>query len=104
NKTGHGNGDSGWDLTVQHLGCTVLIQCKKHKRGVGIEYADEEVAESPYLIKLTKVNEKENKIVKDLEDFVALNLHVLVEREGIEVVLCNAVMVTNKRIEELDKK
>ena len=34
------------------------------------KYADDYVTESPYPIKLSKVNDKENEIVKDLEDFV----------------------------------
>ncbi|CAG8569502.1 1970_t:CDS:1, partial [Paraglomus brasilianum] len=49
-------------------------------------------------------NDKEDEIVKDLEDFVALNLHNFVEKEGVGVVLCNAVMATDKKIEGLKEQ
>ncbi|CAG8587136.1 3773_t:CDS:2 [Paraglomus occultum] len=45
----------------------------------------------------------ENMLVKDLQDFVACNLNALAEKEGIEVVLCNAVTGTNKKLEKLEK-
>ena len=48
-------------------------------------------------------NDKEDEIVKDLEDFVALNLHNFVEKEGVGV-LCNAVMATDKKIEGLKEQ
>ena len=51
------------------------------------------------------VNDKENKIVivEDLRDFVDLNLCALARKEDIEVVLCNATMITQKKINELDR-
>ena len=60
-------------------------------------YARRQETKSPHPVKLSKVDEDENNLKKDLRDFVALNLHALADKEGIEVVLRNAVMVTNKR-------
>jgi len=69
-------------------------------------HAYKQETKSPHPVKLSVVNEQENiiNIVEDLNDFVALNLHALAEKEGIEVVLCNAVMVTNNKLEELEEK
>jgi hypothetical protein len=51
------------------------------------------------------VNDKENKIVivEDLRDFVDLNLGALARKEDIEVVLRNATMITQNKINELDR-
>ena len=49
-------------------------------------------------------NEEENKLVENLKDFVDLNLCALVKKEGIEVVLHNMVVDTDKRIKELKEE
>ena len=66
-------------------------------------FAYRQETRSSHTVKLSKINETENNLEKDLRDFVALNLHALVEKEGIEVVLRNAAMTTNKKIEELEE-
>ena len=38
-----------------------------------------------------------------MRDFVDLNLCALARKEDIEVVLCNARMITQKKINELDR-
>jgi len=58
------------------------------------KFAYRQELKSPHPVKLSVVNEKENKLVEDLRDFVALNLHALAKEEGIEVVLRNTVMVS----------
>ena len=59
---------------------------------------------STHPVKLSVVSDKENRIVKDLKDFINLNLRALSEKDGIEVVLRNAVVDTDKKIEELKEQ
>ena len=68
-------------------------------------YACRESARSPCPIKLSIVNDKKkkNNIVKDLRDFVDLNLCALVKKEGVDTVLRNATIITQKKIDELDR-
>ena len=63
-------------------------------------FAYRQETRSSHTVKLSKINETENNLEKDLRDFVALNI---VEKEDIEVVLPNAVMTTNKKMEELEE-
>ncbi|CAG8599759.1 2986_t:CDS:2, partial [Paraglomus occultum] len=58
-----------------------------------------EATRSPNPIKLSIVNDKKNNIVKDLRDFVDLNLCALAKKEGVDTVLHNATMTTQKRID-----
>ena len=66
-------------------------------------YGRREASRSPYPIKLSVVSDRENKIVEDLRDFVDLNLGALARKEDIEVVLRNATMITQNKINELDR-